>query len=81
MSKQVVIKTMYAFIQLDPVDNAEGLIAFKDARTGWWMPMVGADMERVEQLRPLAQETATHTGNQVQLVHFTNREEKEVIEP
>ena len=80
MKGQLRIESMYAFIQLDPADNTEGVIAFMGPG-GTWMPMVGADMERVEQLRGWAQETAKVTGNPVQLVHFTNREEIEVIEP
>ena len=80
MKGQLRIESMYAFIQLDPADNTEGVIAFM-APSGTWMPMVGADMERVEQLRPWAQETAKVTGNPVRLVHFTHREEIEVIEP
>jgi hypothetical protein len=45
------------------------------------MPMVGADMDRVEYLRPLAQNVADDTGRPVQLVRFTNREEMELLRP
>ena len=78
MKGQLRIESMYAFIQMD-TDSTEGVIAFLDGKT--WMPLVGADMARVEQLRPIAKETAALTGRPVRLVHFTNREEKEVINP
>lgn len=75
------IESMYAFIQLDPKDDTEGIIAFYSGLDGTWMPMVGADMERVEQLRPMAQQTANATNTSVQLVRFTTREEIEEISP
>ena len=81
MKGQLRIDSMYAFIQLDPADNTEGVIAFLDPVSHMWMPAVGADMERVEQVRSIAELTAKSTGHPVQLVHFTHREEIEVIEP
>lgn len=76
---QLHIDEMYAFIQMDPSDNTEGVIAFM-TKEGW-MPMVGADMRRVGFLMPRAQEVANATGRPVQLVKFSLREEIEVIEP
>ena len=73
------IDEMYAYIQLDPLDNTEGVIAFL-AESGW-MPMVGADMQRVEFLRPIAQEVADTTGRPVQLIKFSTREELEMLRP
>jgi hypothetical protein len=79
MRGQLRIDEMFAFIQLDPKDNTEGVIAYL-SDVGW-MPMVGADMDRVEYLRPLAQNVADDTGRPVQLVRFTNREEMELLRP
>jgi len=76
---QVSIDQMYAFIQLDPTDNTEGVIAYLTG-TGW-MPMVGADMARIKYLRPFAQEVANSTGNPVKLIRFTNREELDELPP
>lgn len=73
------IDEMFAYIQLDPLDNTEGVIAFL-AESGW-MPMVGADMSRVEYLRPMAQKIADETGRPVQLVKFSTREELEMLRP
>lgn len=73
------IDEMFAFIQLDPADNTEGVIAF--LTESGWMPMVGADMNRVAHLRPMAQEVADATGRPVQLVKFSTREELEMLRP
>lgn len=81
MTTPLRIESMYAFIQLDPADNTEGVIAFLNQVDRTWMPMVGADMERIEQIRPKAELTAKVTGRPVLLVHFTIREEIEVIQP
>jgi hypothetical protein len=76
---QLRIDEMYAFTQLDPLDNTEGVIAFL-ADSGW-IPMVGADMTRVENLRPMAQRVANETGQPVRLLRFSVREEIEVLKP
>lgn len=71
------IETIFAFVAEDSGPDDEGIIGIK---TGlWWMPLVGADMARVESLRPFARNVARTTGKKVKLLHFTNREEVEVI--
>lgn len=76
------IEQMYAFVALDPEDDTEGIIGFQAAPgPSGMMPMVGADMERVDDLRPMAQAIATRTGLQVRLLRFEVRTELEVIEP
>jgi hypothetical protein len=74
------IDEMYAFVQTDPADQTEGVIGFL-APDGTWMPMVGADTERIEYLRPMAQQIATATDREVRVIRFTVREEIEVIKP
>jgi hypothetical protein len=76
---QLRIEAMYAFVALDPDDNTEGVVAFMTPQG--WVPMVGADLGRVEQLRPLAQEQAKELGLPILLLNFTNRTEVEVIDP
>lgn len=79
MDGQVRIDQMFAFILLDD-DNTEGIPAFH--RTdGMAMPMVGADMTRVESLRGMAVHMARLHKKKVTLVKFTKREELEVFEP
>lgn len=72
------IERMFAFITEDE-PGSEGIIG---AQTySGWMPLVGADMKRVESLRPIAQATATATGKSVALVLFEVRKVVEIITP
>ena len=67
------ITEMYAFIVEDTGPDDEGVVAFN--RDGAWIPMVGADMKRVESLRPIAHNLARKLGKPVKLIHFTQRED------
>jgi hypothetical protein len=59
---------MFAFISEESPGN-EGVMAFK-APNGLWWPMVGADMARVEQLRPIADKIALATDTPYEVRHF-----------
>ena len=74
------IEELFAFIAADQDDDDEGVVAASIGGMGM-MPLVGADMARIRELRPYAQLTASTSGKPVRLVHFTNRVEVEVIEP
>ena len=76
---QLRIEQMYAFVMLDPVDNTEGIPAF-EGPGGMAMPMVGADMRRVSQLRPIAEQMARSAGAKITLCRFELRTELEVID-
>ena len=67
------IEEMYAFIAEDKGPDDEGIVGFM-AGTGW-LPMVGADMARVESLKPIARGIANATGTKIKLLRFTQREE------
>ncbi len=67
------IDEMYAFIAEDTGPDDEGIVATN--RDGVWIPMVGADMELVESLRPLARQLARTLNKTIKLIHFTNRED------
>ena len=71
------IKEMYAFIAED--EEGEGLAAF--LRDDIWMPLVGADAARVDNLRIFAQTVADQSGRRITLARFTVRTDLEVIEP
>lgn len=71
------IEAMYAFISVDKDPDDEGVVAAKIGAT--WMPLVGADQERVKSLRPIAKRIAQATKKKVILVKFHVREELEVI--
>lgn len=67
------IEEMYAFVAEDTGPDDEGVVAMSVG--GVMMPMVGADMARVESLRPIAKDISVQTGKKVKLLHFTQRED------
>lgn len=71
------IDEMFAFLGID--DDGEGIVGFKGPRG--WMPMVGADMARVESFREMAQEVANLSGRRIVVAKFSIREDIETIEP
>lgn len=78
MNGQENIEEMFAFVVRDD-DGTEGVIGAY-MQTGW-MPLVGADMARVESLIPAAQRVSTQINKPVHLVKFSVREELRTIEP
>jgi hypothetical protein len=44
---------------------------------GAWMPFIGADMARVESLRPLAKDLAKAAGVEYKILRFVVEEEME----
>ena len=66
------IEKMYAFISEDK-DGNEGVVG---VRTGQeWVPLVGADMSRVNLLIPLAQQIVNKTKRPIKILMFTDRKE------
>jgi|SRR6266849_5113092 len=75
------IDEIFMFISVDD-DGNEGVCAFQTA--SGMMPMIGADLDRIESLRPIAKQLAgiqEYTGKKIRLVKFKVREEMEIIEP
>lgn len=79
MDGQLRIDEMYAFIVVDPRDGTEGVIGIRGP--DGWLPMVGADLARIEALRPIAQQQATHFGTSVTLAVFSERRDVETLDP
>ena len=75
------IEKLFAFIIEDTGPDDEGVAAFHMFGSNVFMPMVGADMDRVESLRSHAQQIAQTMGKPIKLVEFSQRTELEVIEP
>ena len=73
------ITELYAYVVADSGPDDEGVPAFMTGST--FMPMMGADMERAEQLRGQAQALADTYGKTVKLVRSTGIELVETIEP
>jgi hypothetical protein len=68
---------MWAYIAEDEGPDDEGITAYYNGTE--WMPMVGADKERMESLKPAARELAKAARRPIKLVRFFIREEIEVI--
>lgn len=77
---KLVIDEMFAFVAEEgpgegimacslPIPTGDGTV--REMMT----PMVGADMERVAQLLPIAEEIAGVAGKNFRIVRFTNRED------
>ena len=76
------IEVIYAYIAYEKGDpDKEGLTAFLPGPSAQWMPMVGADEERMASLKPMAQELANATGQRITLVKFSDRTDLETIDP
>lgn len=74
------IDRILAYVVADSEPDDEGIPAFQ-APDGSWMPMLGADEDRVRSLRAHAQATADSMGKPIRLLRFTHVEVVEVIEP
>jgi len=70
------IDQMFAFVVLDE-DGDEGIPALQLGDMAF--PMVGADMERMEALRPHAEHLSKTLGKKITLKHFTTCTDLEVI--
>ena len=71
------ITEMFAFIAEDNGPDDEGVVGMSARQ--WFLPLVGADMARVNDIKPYALDIAKKTGKKVKLIHFTNREDLEEI--
>lgn len=74
------VTELYAYVVADRDEDDEGVPALQGPG-GMWMPMMGADLERAEQLRPMAEAMAARLGKPVKLVRATGLEVVEVLEP
>lgn len=66
------ITEIWAWTQVDPKDNQEGIITF-DSPLGP-MPMIASDRVRMSQFRLYAQMVANQIGREVKLRHFVASE-------
>ena len=64
------MEQIFAFVA-DDFDGVEGIVGMPF--DGKFLPLVGADTELMEKLRPVAHEIAEHTGKEVRLVRFIKR--------
>jgi len=70
--KLLVIKEIFAFVA-DSDGVGEGIMGVKIGDT--WMALVGADMDRIESLIPIADTIKAKTGKDYKILKFSSREE------
>ena len=73
------IERLFAYVATDPDDGSEGIVSMQMGMTH--MPLVGADMERMQSLWPHAEMIAKSTGAQIRLMLFDNAQVIETIRP
>lgn len=71
------IDRLWAWIATEE-DGTEGVAAFLGT-DGMWMPMIAADRDRVESLRPMADVIAQATGRPLQLRRYDCRTDLETL--
>lgn len=74
------VSELFAFVAEEKDADDEGIVGML-LPTGMWMPLVGADMARVDSLRPIAKHIAKTSGQKIKLLRFSVREELETILP
>lgn len=77
------IDTIWAYLAWEPDADgrdAEGIAAYLGT-DGMWLPMIGADEERVKSLREMAETISFTTGKALRLVRFDRVEVVEEISP
>jgi hypothetical protein len=63
------IDEMYAFVACDEDENDEGIMGFRGI-DGAWVPLVGADVARVESLKEIAKGIGEVTGKKIFIKRF-----------
>lgn len=63
------ITEMFAFVTSDSEPDDEGIIGTNTTTHGW-LPFVGANWARVDDLRPVAASIATTLGKEVRILRF-----------
>lgn len=74
------VTELYAWVVADTGPDDEGVPAFLDPVSFVWMPMMGADLERAQQLRPMAETLVSIYGKPIKLIRSTGIEVVEIIE-
>lgn len=73
------ITEMYAFVTADKGPDDEGVVGVNTP--AGWMPLVGADMKRMEALKPVAKQIAKETKKVIRILKFTTMTEIGKISP
>ncbi len=71
------ITDCWLFVGDDP--EGEGVVAFRS--DAGWVPLVCADLARLDSLRKMAQDIATQTKREIRVLRFSEMEVIETISP
>lgn len=71
------ITAIYAWVATE-AEGGEGIPAIL-LNDGAWMPLIGADIDRVKSLKKYAEQHRRDTGQPVRLVRFSKTEDLEVL--
>ena len=73
MTEQLKIEKIYAYVAQN--EGSEGIIAAEQTIHGkkMYLPLVGADLERIKQLYPLAEKIANSTKVPFKIYCFDNK--------
>lgn len=74
----LIIEKLYAWISEDD-DGQQGVIAFTPAFNAMTLPLVGADMARIESFRPYIEKIAEESKKKILLMEFSSMKVLEVI--
>lgn len=74
------IDSVYLFVSVDAEDGNEGVVGAPLGPVNC-MPMIAADVKRLDQLIPIAQYICDTTKTKIKLIKLTNREEIKTFEP
>jgi hypothetical protein len=77
MSKKIT--EMFAFV-ITNEDGIEGITGMLGPDNEW-VPLVGADMARVESLKVIAQHISDQCGQQIRIMKFTGHEQIGEVNP
>jgi len=67
------IESLWAYLAVDAKTGDEGVCGAPIGPGGSFLPLIGADEERIKSLRSLAQKIAAARGIKITLVQFTSR--------
>ena len=71
---------LFAFLGVNPESGDEGVVSYFDPKRGTF-PLIASDWERVEALKPIAQDLADAEGLDITIAKFSVRLDGQKIHP
>lgn len=73
------VEEMYAFLAVDEEDQTEGICSMYMGPQQGHMPLIGADLARVESLREMAEFIGKEAGLEIRLVRYSTRTDVQTL--